>query len=673
MNQILRKISIKNLYQKIHFPNSFLSCQSPPLARSIPKKNDKVSGIRRSQSDTKCKWNWSHKVLQSFTTINLEEKPPGMERSPNQSDDENIAEDLWQVVSEYRWRIASSMAFLIIAKIAAVTVPLALKRVVDQLSRPELLTALPVYLLIGYAFLRFSSTLFNELRDLFFSRVTQSTVAAYAEKTFAHLHRLGARFHAQRHMGGLLPDIDRGTNGIAFLLGVGLFTIVPTLIEIALVLSIMLATYSGWFAAIISATFLVYGGFTLYFTARRTIYQRRVNKLDSRAKSRLTDSLINYETVKYFTNEGVEAQRFRKIMSHWTEATIGNQTALFALHVGQSAIIALAVAAVMLMAGDGVWRGGMTVGDLILINAYVLQVCLPLNALGFVYREVKDAWVNTERLFKLLRERPEIPDQADAAPLKTARGEVVFEHVSFHYEATRPILHDISFRIPPGRTVAVVGGSGSGKSTLARLLLRFYEPGSGRILIDDQDIASVTARSLRQAIGVVPQDTVLFSDTIGYNIAYGRITASQDEVIGAARAAHIHDLIESLPQQYDTQVGERGVKLSGGEKQRIAVARAILKNPPILIFDEATSALDSYSEHAIQQELDRLSENRTTLVIAHRLSTIVAADEILVLDRGRIVERGSHDELLRRRNFYARLWLLQQRIDKQEIMQREPG
>jgi ATP-binding cassette subfamily B protein len=368
--------------------------------------------------------------------------------------------------------------------------------------------------------------------------------------------------------------------------------------------------------------------------------------------------------VKFFTNEGLEAARFRNIMGQWTEAAVGNQKALFSLHVGQSGVIALGVGAIMLLAGQAVKNGAMTVGDLVLINAYVLQVCLPLNALGFVYREVKDAWVNVERLFSLLRERPEIEHLPSQPALQTRGGEVVFEHVNFHYEAKRPILFDINFRIPPGKTLAVVGGSGSGKSTLARLLLRFYDPVEGRILVDGQDIAKVKPDSLRQAIGVVPQDTVLFNDTIAYNIAYGRVGATHEQVIAAAKAAHIHEFIESLPQQYDTMVGERGVKLSGGERQRIAVARAMLKNPPILIFDEATSALDSNSEHAIQRELNRLSENRTTLIIAHRLSTIVDADEIVVLERGHIVERGSHADLLKQRGFYSRLWLLQQRMDR---------
>lgn len=561
--------------------------------------------------------------------------------------------------------VALALSLLILAKVATVLVPLVLKRIIDVLSRPEQLTYFPVYLLVGYAVLRFSSTLFNELRDLLFSRVSQSTVAIYAQKVFAHLHTLGARFHAQRQMGGLLPDIDRGTAGIAFLLGAGLFTLLPTLIEIGMVLSIMLARYSGWFAGIIALTFLAYSSFTLYFTARRTIYQRRVNKLDSRAKSRLADSLINTDTIKYFTNEALESKRFRIIMGHWSEAAVSNQKALFILHVGQSAIIAVGLTAIMLLAGDGVRDRQMTVGDLVLINAYVLQVCLPLNALGFAYREVKDAWVNVERLFGLLREKPEIERNPAAPALQVKGGEVLFEHVDFHYEPERPILFDISFRIPPGRTLAVVGGSGSGKSTLARLLLRFYDPTAGAIVVDGQNIAAVRTDSLRQAIGVVPQDTILFNDSIAFNIGYGRVGASREDVEAVARAAHIHDFIESLPEKYDTIVGERGVKLSGGERQRLAVARAMLKNPPILIFDEATSALDSNSEHAIQEELTRLSENRTTLIIAHRLSTIVNADEIIVLERGHILERGSHAELLKKRGIYAQLWLLQQRVDKE--------
>ena len=577
----------------------------------------------------------------------------------------DVRHDLWRLMVRYRWRIALALALLVLAKVATVMVPQILKRIIEELSRPEQLALLPVGLLAGYAAVRFSSTLLNELRDLLFSRVTQSTVQVYAQKVFAHLHRLGSRFHAQRQMGALLPDIDRGTAGIAFLLGAGLFTGVPTLVEIGLVLAIMLASYSGWFAFSILVTFLVYAGFTLFFTGRRTIYQRRVNKLDSHAKGRLADSLINYETVKYFANETLESQRFGAIMEDWREAAVSNQKALFILHVGQSAIIGMGVGSIMLLAGGAVFRGEMTVGDLVLINAYVLQVCLPLNSLGFIYREVRDALVNVERLFALLREQPDVVEQPGQLPLHAEAGDVRFEDVRFHYEAERPILQGVDLHLSPGRTVAVVGSSGSGKSTMARLLLRFYDPTGGRILVDGQDIRATTPSSLRRAIGVVPQDTVLFNDTIAYNIGYGRVGAAMEDIVGAARAAHIHEFIESLPDQYQTMVGERGVKLSGGERQRIAIARIILKNPPILILDEATSALDSRSEHAIAMELERLSRNRTVMVIAHRLSTIVNADEIIVLERGRVVERGAHAQLLTQRGHYARLWQLQQSMEQQ--------
>jgi ATP-binding cassette, subfamily B, bacterial len=589
----------------------------------------------------------------------------------DKASDQNVVRDLLRVVTAFRGRVLAALVCLILAKIAVVSVPLVLKRIVDELSRPEQVLVLPAVLLVGYAILRFASTLFNELRDLAFSRVTQHTVATYALNTFSHLHALGSRFHAQRRIGGLLPDIDRGTAGIAFLLGVGLFTIVPTVLEICMVIGIMTARYSDWYTALLGITFVLYCGFTVIFTARRTVFQRRVNRLDSNAKSLLADSLINYDTVKYFTNEKQESSRFQHIMDHWAEAVIANQKALFTLHVGQSAIIALGVASVMLMAGRDVLTHAMTVGDLILINAYVIQVCLPLNALGFVYREARDALVNAEKLFQLLREKPEIEDRPGLPALRVTRGEVVFDNVSFGYDPGRQILYNVSFRIPPGGTVAVVGGSGSGKSTLARLLLRFYDVGSGHIDIDHQDIRGVSTRSLREAIGVVPQETLLFNDTIAYNIGYGRNGATMDDIIAAARAAHIHDLIDSLPQKYDTPVGERGVKLSGGEKQRIALARAILKNPPLLIFDEATSALDSQAESAIQAELDQLAVNRTTLVIAHRLSTVVGASEILVMERGRIIERGTHQALLQKGGAYAHLWQLQLRTEDDDRQTQE--
>jgi ATP-binding cassette, subfamily B, bacterial len=586
--------------------------------------------------------------------------------------DTRVVRDLWRVASKFRWRIAAAAVFLMLAKLAVVAVPLVLKRIVDELSRPEQVLVIPAALLAGYAAMRFASTLFNELRDLAFSRVTQYTVASYALRTFSHLHDLGARFHAQRRIGGLLPDIDRGTAGVAFLLSVGLFTIVPTLFEIALVIGIMTARYSGWYTVILAATFLVYCGYTVAFTSRRAVSQRRVNYLDSSAKSLLADSLINYDTVKYFTSEKVESNRFQSIMDDWIEAVVANQRALFVLHVGQSAIIALGVASVMLLAGRDVMSRTMTVGDLILINAYVIQICLPLNALGFVYREAKDALINAEKLFQLLREKPEIVESPGLPPLRVARGEVVFDHVDFSYEPERAILRDISFRIPAGGTVAVVGGSGSGKSTLARLLLRFYDVSDGSITIDHHDIRAVSTRSLREAIGVVPQETLLFNATIAYNIAYGRSGATPEQIIAAAKAAHIHELIDSLPQGYETQVGERGVKLSGGEKQRIALARAILKNPPLLIFDEATSALDTQSEQAIQAELDQLATNRTTLVIAHRLSTVIDATEILVLNHGRIVERGPHEKLLQQQGAYARLWRMQQRAEEKRTKAMRP-
>lgn len=576
---------------------------------------------------------------------------------------------LRMAVLRYRRRTLVALVLVVLAKLAVVAVPLALKAVVDAFGGATPALALPVFLLLAYAVLRFLGTLFGEIRDLVFARVTQSIVSGFMLQVFEHLHRLSVRFHALRHTGGVTRDVERGTTGVGFLLGVGLFTILPTLVEIAGVVGVMSFNYSLWFTFVIFVTFVVYGLFTVAYTERRAIYQRQLNKLDSRANSHLVDSMLNYETVKYYTNEDFEQRRFSGILGRWVEVGVRNQQALFFLHVGQSGIIAGGVAGVMLLAGHNVVQGSMTVGDLVLVNAYLIQVCLPLNSLGFVFRQARDAVVNAERMFRLLDERLEIADPPTPADLRVERGEVRFEHVDFGYEPGRQILRDVSFSIAPGGTVAVVGGSGSGKSTLARLLFRFYDVGAGRISIDGQDVRNVPQRSLRAAIGIVPQDTILFNDTIAYNIAYGRPGASLDEVVEVARAAHVHDFITSLPGQYDTPVGERGVKLSGGEKQRIAIARAMLKNPPIMIFDEATSALDTRAERAIQDELDRLAQERTTLIIAHRLSTIVDADEILVLEHGRVVERGTHAALLRQGGVYAQMWQLQRQ--ERELEQTE--
>jgi ATP-binding cassette subfamily B protein len=604
-------------------------------------------------------------------------------------DTRSVFSGLWSAAWQYRYRTIAALVLLVAAKVAGVFVPLVLKAIVDRFSRPEGLTtvvgadagpalqsaptvlALPVFLLLGYALLRFSSTLFTELRDLVFARVTKRTVTGFAEQTFAHLMSLSPRFHVQRNTGSLIRDVERGTAGIGFLLGAGLFTVVPTMVEFIAVLIVMASGYSLWFTLIIMVTFFVYAGYTMALTQKRALHQRKVNEMDSKASGRMVDSLINYETVKTYAREEFERRRYATISDEWVERAVSNQRALSVLHIGQSAIIAAGVAAVMLLAGQETVRGAMTVGDLVLVNAFVLQVCLPLNALGFVFREAKDALVNTEILFSLLRQSPEIDDRPETPPLAIQGGAVAFEHVAFSYEAGRQILYDVNLSIRAGSTVAVVGGSGSGKSTLARLLLRLYDVAGGRITLDGQDLRAVRLASLREAIGIVPQDTVLFNDTIAYNIGYGRHGAGMAEVIEAAKAAQVHEFILSLPQQYETTVGERGLKLSGGEKQRIAIARAFLKNPPVMIFDEATSALDTRAERAIQNELDRIAEGRTTLIIAHRLSTIVNADEIVVMDKGRIVERGRHDALLAQDGLYAQLWTLQRQQREFEDMEEE--
>ena len=572
---------------------------------------------------------------------------------------------------EYKVRVVLAVTCLVAAKLANVGVPLLLKRIVDALDPRSAALYVPLALLVAYGALRLSTTAFTELREFLFAKVTQRAVRKIALQVFRHLHALSLRFHLARQTGGLTRDVERGQRGISSLISFTLFSILPTLVEIGLVSAILLARYDWSFVAITAAALVLYIAFTVGVTEWRTHFRRQMNELDSRANTRAIDSLINYETVKYFGNEEWEARRYDESMQRWETAAVKSQTSLSALNVGQSLIIATAVTLIMWRATVGVVNGSMTVGDLVLVNAFMIQLYIPLNFLGVIYREIKQALADMERLFALVEEHAEIADVAGARPLRVAGAEVRFEHVDFHYEPDRRILHDVSFVIPAGRTVAVVGPSGSGKSTLARLLYRFYDVSSGRITIDGQDIRHVTQASLRATIGIVPQDTVLFNDTIEYNIAYGRPDASHDEIVAAARFAQIHDFIASLPQGYATPVGERGLKLSGGEKQRVAIARAILKQPAVLIFDEATSALDSKSEKLIQAELRQIARDRTTLTIAHRLSTIVDADEILVLDRGRIVERGTHAGLLVAGGAYARMWRLQQ--DEQREPASPPG
>lgn len=567
---------------------------------------------------------------------------------------------------EFKVRVIVALSLLVLAKLANVSVPLVLKEIVDALDQPRAELVLPVFLVIGYGVLRLGSTLFGELRDAIFAKVTQRAIRRAANKVFSHLHSLSLRFHLERQTGGVSRDIERGTRGISFLLNFMLFNILPTLLEIGLVLVILINQYDIRFSIIIFLTLLAYIALTLIVTEWRMIFRRTMNNMDSKANTQAIDSLLNYETVKYFGNEAWEARRYDEHLQSWEKAAVRNQTSLATLNAGQSAIIAIGVTLLMLLAAEQVIDGRMTLGDLVLINAFMLQLYMPLHFLGFVYREIKHSLADMERMFTLLDEHKEIEDKPDATALDAAQATIRFSHVDFSYEPNRQILFDVSFDIPAGQNIAVVGHSGSGKSTLARLLFRFYDVQSGSILINDQDIRAVTQQSLRAAMGIVPQDTVLFNDSIYYNIAYGRPDATQEEVFAAARAAHIHDFIASLPEKYATIVGERGLKLSGGEKQRVAIARTILKNPAILIFDEATSALDSNSEKRIQAELKRIARNRTTLTIAHRLSTIADADQILVMDHGRIIERGTHQQLLTADGAYAQMWELQQQEESDQ-------
>ena len=574
--------------------------------------------------------------------------------------DWRVVRSLMPYLLEFKFRLVAVVVLLILAKLTNVAVPLVLKDIVDAMGKPQAMLTIPVFLVIAYGLLRLFSTLFGEIRDALFAKVTQRAIRRVALQVFEHLHSLSLRFHLERQTGGVSRDIERGTRGISFLLTFLLFNILPTLLEIGLVAGILFVKYDPWFAIITFATLLVYIAFTLVVTEWRMVFRRTMNDMDSKANTRAIDSLINYETVKYFGNEKYEVHRYDEQMQRWEVSAVRNQTSLATLNAGQSIIIAIGVTMLMLLAADGVVKGTMTIGDLVLVNVYMLQLYMPLHFLGFVYREIKNALADMEKMFRLLDEHREIEDAPGAWPLVLTGASVHFDHVRFSYDPAREILHEVSFDIPSGHTVAVVGASGAGKSTLSRLLFRFYDVNEGSISIDGQDIRSVTQTSLRAAIGIVPQDTVLFNDTIYYNIAYGRPDATREEVIAAAQSAHIHTFIESLPQGYEAMVGERGLKLSGGEKQRVAIARAILKNPAILIFDEATSALDSKSEKAIQDELRNIAQNRTTLVIAHRLSTIVDAHQILVMDKGRIIERGTHRNLLEKQGIYSQMWALQQ-------------
>lgn len=589
--------------------------------------------------------------------------PPSLPRS-----DWDTLRRLFPYLWTYKWRVLAALAFMVGAKLANVGVPVLLKTLVDAMSfkpgDPQAIVVVPVALLVGYGALRLCTSLFAELRELVFAKATEGAARSISLQVFRHLHAMSLRFHLERQTGGMTRDIERGTRGVHSLISYSLYSIIPTLIEVALVLTLLAVQFDAWFAWITVIALVVYITFTITVTEWRTQFRKKMNEMDSTAHGRAIDSLLNYETVKYFNNEEFEAKRYDENLERYRRAAVKSQTTLSLLNTGQQLIIVVCLVTMLWRATSGVAEGRMTLGDLVMVNAFMLQLYIPLNFLGVIYREIKQSLTDLEKMFTLMEREREIDDLPGAKPLQLAAdgadAAVRFEDVTFAYDPARTILHHISFEIPAGKTVAVVGPSGSGKSTLARLLYRFYDIQQGRITIAGQDIKQVTQSSVRQAIGIVPQDTVLFNDTVEYNIAYGRPGAGREEVEAAARAAHIHAFIASAPKGYDTMVGERGLKLSGGEKQRVAIARTLLKNPPVLIFDEATSALDSANERAIQAELQGVSQNKTTLVIAHRLSTVVDAHEILVMDAGHIVERGSHAALLAANGRYAQMWAMQQ-------------
>ncbi|HNX69914.1 ABC transporter ATP-binding protein/permease [Rivihabitans pingtungensis] len=579
--------------------------------------------------------------------------------APTERNDAKTLKTLLPYLLEFKGRVALALSLLMLAKLANVSVPWFLKDIVDQLSATQAALAMPLGLVAAYGLARLATSVFGELRDAVFAKVTQRAIRRIALQVFEHLHRLSLRFHLERQTGGMSRDIERGTKGIGFLLNFTLFNILPTLVEIGLVAGILLVNYHWSFAVVTFLTIASYIGFTLGVTEWRMVFRRSMNELDSQANSKAIDALLNYETVKYFGNERYEVARYDGNLASWERSAVRNQTSLNFLNAGQGVIIAVGVTVLVGLAARGVVDGSMSVGDMVLVNAYLIQLYAPLNFLGFVYREIKHSLADMERMFTLLEQGEEVADRPGAQTLATRQAAIRFEQVQFGYDGKRQILHDVSFDIPAGKTVAVVGASGAGKSTLSRLLFRFYDVGAGRITLNGVDIRELTQASLRAHIGIVPQDTVLFNDSIYYNIAYGRPDASREQVIEAARAAHIHDFVSQLPDGYDTVVGERGLKLSGGEKQRVAIARTLLKNPPILIFDEATSALDSHTEKAIQAELAEIAAQRTTLIIAHRLSTVVDAHQIVVMEGGRIIEQGSFRDLLDRQGRFAQMWQLQ--------------
>ncbi len=597
-------------------------------------------------------------VPASSTSVGASSTPPATKS------DWRVVRSLIPYLWDFRGRVALALIFLVTAKLANIGVPLLLKEIIDSLDKSKAVLVVPIALLAGYGLLRLSSTLFGELRDIVFVKVTQRAMRRIALSVFRHLHALSLRFHLDRQTGGVTRDIERGTRGVSTLMSFMLFSMIPILLEITLVTILLAKKFDIWFVVITLSAIVLYAAATIGITEWRTAHRRRMNEMDSKANTKAIDSLLNYETVKYFGNEEFEAGRYDKNLQSYEAAATKSETSLGMLNVAQSCVIATAVTLLMWRASDGVVAGALTLGDLVMVNALLIQLYIPLNFLGVMYREIKQALTDMEKMFRLLGENREIADKTDAKPLTVRGAAIRFENVDFGYDPKRQILFDVNFDVPAGHTVAVVGSSGAGKSTLSRLLFRFYDIQKGRITIDGQDIRDVKQDSVRASLGIVPQDTVLFNDTIRYNIAYGRPGSTDAEIEDAARRAHVLEFIERLPDKWEAMVGERGLKLSGGEKQRVAIARTLLKNPAILIFDEATSALDSKTEKAIQAELREIAQDRTTLVIAHRLSTVIDADQILVLDHGRIVERGNFRELIDMNGKFAEMWRLQQQEER---------